>query len=52
MPDSSNMSDEELDLWSDINNPNNFCDKRKMMQWVFDVDDKKQQWFSHCFLVL
>ncbi len=23
MPDTSSMSDEELDLWSDINNPNN-----------------------------
>ena len=26
MPDSSNMSDDELDLWSDINNPNNHYD--------------------------
>ena len=26
MPDSSDMSDDELDLWSDINNPNNDAD--------------------------
>ena len=26
MPDTSNMSQEELDLWSDINNPNNDAD--------------------------
>lgn len=26
MPDTSEMSDEELDLWSDINNPNNDAD--------------------------
>lgn len=26
MPDTSNMSDDELDLWSDINNPNNDAD--------------------------
>jgi hypothetical protein len=26
MPNSSNMSDDELDLWSDINNPNNDSD--------------------------
>lgn len=26
MPDASEMSDEELDLWSDINNPNNDSD--------------------------
>lgn len=25
-PDSSNMNQEELDLWSDINNPNNDAD--------------------------
>lgn len=26
MPDTSRMSQEELDLWSDINNPNNDAD--------------------------
>jgi hypothetical protein len=26
MPDTSSMSKEELDLWSDINNPNNTAD--------------------------
>jgi len=26
MPDSSDMSDDELDVWSDINNPNNDAD--------------------------
>jgi hypothetical protein len=26
MPDSSNMTDSELDVWSDINNPNNDAD--------------------------
>ena len=26
MPDTSTMSDGELDLWSDINNPNNDAD--------------------------
>lgn len=26
MPDTDNMSKDELDLWSDINNPNNEAD--------------------------
>ncbi|MBE0364092.1 hypothetical protein PULV_a1647 [Pseudoalteromonas ulvae UL12] len=26
MPDTSTMTDDELDLWSDINNPNNEAD--------------------------
>ncbi len=31
MPNSSSMSDDELDLWSDINNPNNDAD---MDDWL------------------
>ena len=32
MPDTSDMSQEELDTWSDINNPNNDADVMIVLQ--------------------